>query len=60
MHLGDEVRVLKWVILGPYTAFIIYLIYMTTIMEGNYSSKLKDLIDPLWKQHEQPAKTSHE
>lgn len=28
MHLGDERKSLKWVILGPYTAFILYLIFI--------------------------------
>ncbi|MBU2060673.1 MAG: cytochrome C oxidase subunit IV family protein [Bacteroidetes bacterium] len=28
MHLGDEKKALKWVILGPYIAFIIYLIFI--------------------------------
>ena len=28
MHLGDERKGLKWVILGPYIAFIAYLIFI--------------------------------
>lgn len=28
MHLGDERRNLKWVILGPYALFIMYLIFI--------------------------------
>ncbi len=34
MHLGDERKSLKWVILGPYIVFIIYLIFIA-IMEAN-------------------------
>ncbi len=33
MHLGDERKSLKWVILGPYIAFIIYLIFIA-LYEG--------------------------
>lgn len=28
MHLGDERKSFKWVILGPYIAFIVYLIFI--------------------------------
>ncbi|NND76906.1 MAG: cytochrome C oxidase subunit IV family protein [Flavobacteriales bacterium] len=35
MHLGDEKRNLKWVILAPYILFIIYLIFIC-ITESNY------------------------
>lgn len=28
MHLGDEVKWLKWTIIGPYALFIIYLIFI--------------------------------
>lgn len=37
MHLGDEVKWLKWVIIAPYSGFILYLIFMMTIGEGNYA-----------------------
>ena len=37
MHLGDEKKSLKWVILGPYIAFILYLACMASIGEGSYS-----------------------
>lgn len=36
MHLGDENKWTKWVILIPYATFIGYLIVMMTIGEGNY------------------------
>jgi len=47
MHLGDENRLMKWLILGPYTTFVVYLIYMTSVGEGVYSSRHKMLIDPI-------------
>ena len=34
MHLGDEKKSLKWMILGPYVAFVIYLIFIA-ITEAN-------------------------
>lgn len=37
MHLGDEVKALKWVILAPYITFIVYLAVMATVGEGSYS-----------------------
>jgi caa(3)-type oxidase subunit IV len=37
MHLKDESKWTKWVILIPYAVFIGYLIIMMTIGEGNYS-----------------------
>lgn len=39
MHLGDETKAYKWVILGPYTVFILYLAIMVDIGEGNYSKE---------------------
>lgn len=35
MHLGDEKKNLRWVILAPYVVFIIYLLYIN-ITESNY------------------------
>jgi cytochrome c oxidase subunit IV len=37
MHLGHESKWTKWVIIGPFTGFILYLIFMMVIGEGNYS-----------------------
>ncbi len=51
MHLGDENKPLKWVILGPYCAFIVYLAYMVAMNEGTYSNTFKDLLDPVYKMH---------
>ncbi|MBL7891619.1 MAG: cytochrome C oxidase subunit IV family protein [Bacteroidia bacterium] len=37
MHLGDEKKTLKWVILAPYCVFIVYLAVMASVGEGGYS-----------------------
>jgi len=37
MHLKDESKWTKWVILTPYTFFILYLFFMMTVVEGNYA-----------------------
>lgn len=37
MHLGDEMRATKWIIIAPFTGFILYLIVMLTIGEGKYA-----------------------
>lgn len=37
MHLKDESKWTKWVILAPYSFFIIYLFLMMTMGEGNYA-----------------------
>ena len=46
MHLGEEERWTKWMIIGPFTGFILYLIFMMTIGEGNYS-KIHRIDDPI-------------
>lgn len=43
MHLGDERKALKYVIIAPYTLFIFYLAFMA-ITEGVYSSVVRDAI----------------
>ena len=35
MHLGDEKKALKWVILAPYILFILYLVFIC-LTEGTY------------------------
>lgn len=35
MHLGDERKSLKWVILAPYILFILYLLFIA-LMESSY------------------------
>ncbi len=39
MHLGHEERWTKWIIIAPFTGFILYLIFMMTIGEGNYAKE---------------------
>ncbi len=57
MHLGDENKMMRWMILGPYFLFAVYLIYMTTVTEGMYSGQKghRDLLYPITK--EAPAAT---
>lgn len=43
MHLGDEKKALKYVIIAPYTLFIFYLAFMA-ITEGAYTWHIKDAI----------------
>lgn len=40
MHLGDEKKALKWVILAPYVLFIMYLIFIC-LMESSYIFTLR-------------------
>lgn len=41
MHLGDEKKVMKYVILAPYIVFIIYLIFIA-LTEGAYVGNALD------------------
>lgn len=43
MHLGDEKKALKYVIIAPYTLFIFYLAFMS-ITEGTYTWHIKDIV----------------
>ncbi|MBI3510444.1 MAG: cytochrome C oxidase subunit IV family protein [Bacteroidetes bacterium] len=44
MHLGDEVRWAKWMIIAPFSGFILYLIVMLVMGEGNYAREHR--LDP--------------
>ena len=56
MHLGDENKLLRWTVLGPYCLFVVYLIYMVTVTEGSYSQTYRNLVDPALKmKKEAPA-----
>ncbi|MBL7962943.1 MAG: cytochrome C oxidase subunit IV family protein [Flavobacteriales bacterium] len=35
MHLGDERKNIRWIILGPYVLFILYLLWIA-VWESNY------------------------
>ncbi|HTL80991.1 MAG TPA: cytochrome C oxidase subunit IV family protein [Bacteroidia bacterium] len=55
MHLGDEERTAKWFIIAPFTGFILYLIVMLVMGEGNYSKMHK--LDPPAAQTEEAGGT---
>ena len=46
MHLGDEKRAMKYVIIAPYALFIFYLAFMC-ITEGAYSRVVRDALFPI-------------
>ena len=50
MHLGDEKRAMKYIIIAPYTLFIFYLAFMA-ITEGAYSSVIRDAIGNILLHH---------
>ncbi len=54
MHLGDEERWTKWIIIGPFTGFILYLIFMMTIGEGNFQ-KTRRIDEPINTETVSPA-----
>ncbi len=60
MHLGDENKWMRWTILGPYSAFVVYFIYMLSIGEGAYSGLEghRNLLDPV-KEAPAPAPAHH-
>lgn len=45
MHLGDEVKALKWVILGPFIVLVLYLVFMVDVGEGSYSKDHRTVMD---------------
>lgn len=45
MHLGDEKSALKWVIVAPFSCFIIYLALMVSVGEGSYSMRYRHEMD---------------
>ena len=56
MHLGDENKWMRWMILGPYCAFAVFLVYMTSVGEGAYTKESRNQLDPVSKmQTEAPA-----
>ena len=46
MHLGDEKKALKYVIIAPYVLFIFYLAFMA-ITEGVYTSTIRDVVSSI-------------
>ena len=57
MHLGDEKKAMKWVILAPFSMFIIYLVYIVTT-EGSYCMNFRTKMDS--KIIEQKANEGHQ
>lgn len=54
MHLGDENHLMRKVILWPYVTFALYLVYMCTIVEGNFGRDHSTYLDQhLVKQKEE-------
>ncbi|HXC04266.1 MAG TPA: cytochrome C oxidase subunit IV family protein [Bacteroidia bacterium] len=58
MHLGHEVKPMKWIIIGPYTAFILYLVFMCTVTEGTYAKAHR--ISPPDTKYETPKEGASE
>jgi cytochrome c oxidase subunit 4 len=58
MHLGHEAKSMKWIIIGPYTTFILYLVFMATVTEGNYSAVHK--VSPPDKVYAKPTPAENE
>ena len=56
MHLGDEERWTKWVIIAPFTGFILYLIVMCVMGEGNYARQHRLEAPAQTEQAAEPAK----
>ena len=42
MHLGDERKIFRYVILMPYIIFIVYLVFIA-LMEGDYTFDMRSL-----------------
>ena len=45
MHLGDEKSAMKWMIIAPFSFFIVYLAFMVSVGEGSYSMKHRQEMD---------------
>jgi caa(3)-type oxidase subunit IV len=58
MHLGEETRWTKWVIIAPFTGFILYLLVMMTIGEGKYA-KHGRLDDPIPDEQVEQMQSHH-
>lgn len=48
MHLGDEKKFFKYIILVPYVVFILYLVFIC-LVEGVYSMEYRAVLDALFK-----------
>ena len=45
MHLGHELKWLKWVVVAPFTFFVIYMISLIVLGEGPYSKSIRGHMD---------------
>ena len=59
MHLGHEERWTKWMIIAPFTGFILYFIFMLTIGEGNYSKSRRPEVLSNPTEETAPAPAEH-
>ena len=48
MHLGDEKKFFKYIVLMPYIIFILYLVFIC-LVEGTYSFDFRAILDALFK-----------
>jgi len=44
MHLGDERKSFKWIVLAPYIAFILYLLWIC-VQEANYTNDQREMYE---------------
>lgn len=60
MHLGHEVKFFKYVVLIPYTIFMVYCIFIT-LNEGTYSGHPgnKAKLDPILIEQQEKLKAGH-
>lgn len=59
MHLGDENKLFKWFIIGPYSVFALYLVYLTAVNEGSYVSARDPMVDPLIQMQRESERAGH-
>ncbi len=59
MHLGEEKPWYKWVILGPFIVFAVYLIFMVDIGEGTYSKEFRYKMDQNVLEQQAKQKAEH-
>ena len=59
MHLGHEAKALKYMIIVPYTVFILYFVYVL-VAEANYVGVHKDKMDHLIEQQKIDLNTEAE
>ncbi len=60
MHLIDETKFFRYIILGPYSIFILYLIYII-LVEGTFTGRPENntAIDPIYKEQQLELRKEH-